>query len=40
MRQSTGYDDLQTDIRQLKTPPIETWEISIATEITQSRLRT
>ena len=26
MRQSTGYDDLQTHIRQLKTPPIETWE--------------
>ncbi|MDE0469192.1 MAG: preQ(1) synthase [Candidatus Poribacteria bacterium] len=26
MNQSTGYDDLQTHIPQLKTPPIETWE--------------
>ena len=26
MRQSTGYDDLQTHIRQLETPAIETWE--------------
>jgi transposase len=26
MSQQTGYDDLQTHIRQLKTPPIETWE--------------
>lgn len=26
MSQPTGYDDLQTHIRQLKTPSIETWE--------------
>ena len=26
MNHQTGYDDLQTHIRQLKTPPIETWE--------------
>ena len=26
MSQHAGYDDLQTHIRQLKTPAIETWE--------------
>ena len=26
MTQHSNYDNLQTDIRQLKTPPIETWE--------------
>ncbi len=26
MKQATDYDHLQTHIRQLKTPPIETWE--------------
>ena len=26
MRQHTGYDDLQTHIPELETPPIETWE--------------
>ena len=26
MHQNTGYDDLQTHIPELETPPIETWE--------------